>query len=180
MNTLELKDGRSALLRRPRLGDAPELMEFVRRIDSETPYMLREPGEFDLTLRREREIIRSALGSGNLLWLVAELEGRIVASAGWSRVSSREKYRHRAEAGVAVLRCCWGLGLGRGLMNALARSAADSGVLQLELTCALQNRSALALYESLGYRRVGYIPRAVRYRDGSFGAEVRLLLELDR
>ena len=172
--------GEILCIREPELFDAQYLMEFVSKIDSESPYMLREPGEFDANIRREKNIIRMAQGSDDICWLVAFRGRTPVATAGWSRVSHRSKYRHRAEVGVAVLKEAQRGGLGRRMMQLMAESAKKAEVLQLELTVAESNLGAIALYESLGYQKVGTAPRAVRYKDGSFENEHRMVLLLDK
>ena len=60
---------------------------------------------------------------------------------------------------VATLPSARGKGVGRRLMEALERAAIRRGCDRLRLEVREKNRPAIALYESLGYRRIG------RYED---------------
>lgn len=63
---------------------------------------------------------------------------------------------------ISVTRACQGRGLGRRLLDHLARVAWQAGARQLLLEVRPSNASALALYEKLGFevigRRKGYYP----------------------
>lgn len=60
---------------------------------------------------------------------------------------------------IATLPSARGKGVGRRLMDALERSAVKRGCDRLRLEVREKNTPAIALYESLGYRRIG------RYED---------------
>lgn len=51
-----------------------------------------------------------------------------------------------------------GEGLAEGLMDAVAKFAAESGVLQIELNVSSQNSRAVRFYERSGFRAIGLIP----------------------
>ncbi len=63
---------------------------------------------------------------------------------------------------ISVIRACQGRGLGRRLLDHLARVARQAGARQLLLEVRPSNASALALYEKRGFevigRRKGYYP----------------------
>ena len=50
----------------------------IQRVDTESRFLGREPGEFDFTPDRERELIEGMLTAERERWFVAEYEGEIV------------------------------------------------------------------------------------------------------
>ncbi|WP_128253724.1 GNAT family N-acetyltransferase [Falsirhodobacter deserti] len=69
------------------------------------------------------------------------------------------KMKHRSTLIMVYLRdSARGQGLAEGLMDAVARFAAESGVLQIELNVSSQNSRAIRFYERSGFRAIGLIP----------------------
>lgn len=69
------------------------------------------------------------------------------------------KMKHRSTLIMVYLRdSARGQGLAEGLMNAVAKYAAESGVSQIELNVSSQNRRAIRFYERNGFRAIGLIP----------------------
>ncbi len=66
---------------------------------------------------------------------------------------------------IATLPVARGKGVGRRLMDALERAAKKRGCDRLRLEVREKNRPAIALYESLGYRRIGRYENY--YQDGA-------------
>ena len=76
---------------------------------------------------------------------------------------------HIANASYAVRRELRGNQIGRELVSHSLRKCAELGfrILQFNAVVA-DNKPALALYESLGFRRLGVIPGGFRKKDGSY------------
>ncbi len=94
--------------------------------------------------------------------LVLARSGPDVLGIGYWRRYERPTHRVNADLSkIAVEASARGRGVGRGLMTALiaAARAADIEVLTLDLRA--DNAPAIALYESLGFRRYGRIERFV-------------------
>jgi len=92
--------------------------------------------------------------SGDLR-LVAELDGRVVASAGLHPVT-RLRRRHSSLLGISVLPEAQRRGVGRALMQAMCDYADHwAQVLRIELTVYTDNSRAIALYEAFGFRTEG-------------------------
>ncbi len=95
-----LKDGRKAVLRSPEISDVEKYIGFLIQRAEETDNMLRDPDECD----RPEEIsdqIRQANGSAAEVFLLCEVEGKIVGSCDMSRKLLR-KIHHRAELSLSV------------------------------------------------------------------------------
>ena len=76
---------------------------------------------------------------------------------------------HIANASYAVRRELRGNQIGRELVSHSLRKCAELGfrILQFNAVVA-DNKPALALYESLGFRQLGVIPGGFRKKDGSY------------
>jgi GNAT superfamily N-acetyltransferase len=111
--------------------------------------------------------------------IVGAFEGdRLVGLAAWHREEMR-KLQHKGFVwGVFVADTHRGRGLGRLLLEAVighARSA--EGIRQLNLTAYAANKSAIALYESLGFVTYGREPAAICV-DGMLHDDVHMSLRL--
>lgn len=100
------------------------------------------------------------------LFVVAELDGRIVGSASLHRQTGRRA--HVAQLGMMVHDDYQGRGIGRALLSALIE-AADNwlGLTRIELTVYVDNLPAIRLYEALGFVREGVL-RSYVLRDGAY------------
>ncbi|HZH26239.1 MAG TPA: GNAT family N-acetyltransferase [Azospirillaceae bacterium] len=110
------------------------------------------------------------------LWLVAELDGRIVGSAGLERFAGRRS--HVGEIGMGVHDDHTGCGIGKALLAALL-DAADNwiGLVRVQLTVYTDNAPAIALYKRFGFEVEGtlraFALRAGRYTDALAMARLR-------
>ena len=70
---LEVKDktGRTITLRNADISDAPALIHYMKATTAETPYLVREPDEFNMTVEQEERFIESLLDSERELMLIA-------------------------------------------------------------------------------------------------------------
>ena len=106
------------------------------------------------------------------------MDGQVVGTAGIDAVGSKYKVRHRADFGISVAKAFWGLGIGRALTESCIRLAKEAGYTQLELQAVADNRSAIGLYESVGFREYGRNPRGFRSRETGWQELVLMRLEL--
>lgn len=82
--------------------------------------------------------------------------------------AAESRLRHRCSVDITLYRSFWGLGIGSVLLGELLGAAKAAGYEQAELEVVSANAPALALYRKLGFETVGTIPRALKYRDGSY------------
>jgi GNAT superfamily N-acetyltransferase len=98
-----------------------------------------------------------AVVDGTLLLWVAEVDGRVVGTV-QVRLATLPNARHRAElAKLLVHRSARGRGVGRELMRAAERGAAEAGASLLVLDTETGS-PAEGMYASLGWTAVGVIP----------------------
>ena len=161
---IELKDGRTCVLRHGTAADAEAVLDVFVRTHGETDYLTSYPDEIAFTLEREAAYLKSKAEDPGELELLAEVDGRIVGTAGIDRVGKYDKVKHRASFGISIAREYWGLGVGRAMVRACVECAESLGYLQLELDAAAENARALALYESEGFVEYGRNPKGFRSR----------------
>lgn len=176
LKTVELKDGRGCTIRRAEEADAGETLAYLKTTSGETRYMAREPEELTLTVEEEQSFLRRMADAQRELMLYAEVDGRHASCCSFVPVSGRERLRHRCTVGISVYREFWGLGIGTALMSEILAAARSAGYEQAELDVVSTNAPAIAVYRKLGFETAGTIPRAMKYRDGSY-ADLLLMVK---
>lgn len=174
----QLKSGKSVNIRPLQVSDAEAMIHLLQTADCETPYLARNPGEFNVTVEKEREIIERSLTSQDAAYFVAEYEGHVVGQCSIGLVRSRQRFRHRAEVAFVLLKDYWNLGIAGKMMESCFDWCRAHDVLQAELMVVTENERALNMYKSFGFEICGTIPHALRYPDGSFADEYLMIKQL--
>lgn len=174
-----LKDGQQLIIRIPELGDAQGLMNQMQAVDGETKFLARESDEFNFTVEQEREFIKNHITDENSCFLIAELDGRIIANCSVGLILNKERYLHRAAMGIAVLKDYWNKGIGKIMMQECINWCKEKGVEQLELEVVTQNNRAVSMYKSFGFEICGTKKHALKYSDGTYADEYCLNLFLN-
>lgn len=112
--------------------DAKSLSEVRVQIDGETENMDREQGETYIDEAGFKQIIKEDTASSRNLFLVAEVDGRIV---GFSRCegSKLKRSAHKVEFGVCVLKEFWGYGIGKNFLKESIAWADTNGIKKMTL-----------------------------------------------
>ena len=176
--TVLLAGGLELLVRNAVASDARALRETTQRTHAETDYLLSYPDEQSVDDEQEACSLAETERSGNEVELVAVVGGRIVGSAGVSAVRSRRKVAHRARFGISILKECWGMGIGRMLMESCIDCACRAGYAQLELEVVAGNERAVSLYRRAGFEEYGRNPRGYRSASSGYQELVHMRLEL--
>ncbi len=113
---------------------------------------------------------------GARVHLVAEVargaRRTLVGSAGIMTVSDDPREKHVASLGIGVMDAWQGVGAGRALMTALLDHADQwAHYARVELHVYADNQRAIALYESLGFKREGVI-RDSALREGGYADSI--------
>ena len=176
--TITLKDGRACTLRNGTAEDGQSLLDIFNLTHAQTDYLLTYPEESSHTVQQEVDYLKQKAESADGIELLAELDGKVVGTAGINCVGRKEKTRHRAEFGISVDKAYWGLGIGRALTEACIECARTAGYVQLELKAVAENKNALALYRSVGFVEYGRNPKGFRSRLTGCQELVLMRLEL--
>lgn len=170
-----LKDGRVAVLRNAVPEDAADCLKYLRVTAVETPFLLREPEENDLTLEAEETFLRARMNDPKSLMLVAHVDGEYAGNCGLVSMGSNLRVRHRCGMGIALYRKFCNNGLGRILIEEVVHVARELGYEQMELEVVTGNDLAKHVYESLGFTAFGVRPHALKYRDGTYADEILMV-----
>lgn len=170
--------GKEITLRNAEPTDAEEIIEVLNIINSETTFLTREPGEFNLTLEEERKFLQSQVASEVNIMILAEVEGKIVGICGMNG-NTKRRLRHSATLGITVLKDYWGMGIGRKLMETGISWAKGNGISKVELQVDTKNHRAVSLYLSLGFEVEGTLKKAHRLSDGTYRNNYAMALFLE-
>lgn len=165
--TVTLKNGKTCLLRRGEETDAAMLVDYLKATAGETPYLLREPEEVQLTAEEERDFIRKKNSEDRTLNLLAFVEGEHAGNCAFNPVSEYSRARHRCTVSIALYRKFWGMGVGAALLGEILDMAKSAGYEQAELKVVSANEPAIGLYRKFGFETAGTMPRVMKYRDGT-------------
>lgn len=173
-----LRDGRACCLRAATAEDGPAVLENFNLTHGETDFLLTCPEENLFDAAAESQYLQKMADSEREIEIVAEVDGKIVGTAGVESLGNKLKLRHRAEFGVSVARAFWGLGVGRALLEVCVECARRAGYTQLELTAVAENERALSMYRRAGFVEFGRNPRGLRKSDGGYQTLVSMRMEL--
>jgi RimJ/RimL family protein N-acetyltransferase len=152
--------GASLVVREAEPGDAPVLVALARAVTAEPEgWLLAEDGW--RSVAEERRYLRALRRYPGAVVLLAEDEESVVGRVSASR-DPHPASAHVADVGLMVSAAARRKGVGTALMLAVEDWAHGAGVRKLELHVFPHNRPAIALYESLGFERVGV--RRAHYR----------------
>lgn len=168
----ELKNGKSVLIRTPRLEDAQQIINVMKTADGETRFLARNPGEFKVTVEQERKLLESVINGGfGRMWFIAEYEGKVIGHCSVGLVRNNERFLHRASVAFILLKEYWGLGIGGKMMQECIKWCEAHNIEQVELDVLKDNERAIAMYRGFGFEIVGTMPNALKYTDGTYGDE---------
>jgi len=158
--------------------DAEQLIAHVQRLANETDINVPlAPGEFNLTVDEEREILAGYAGSRNSLFLVAEAGSQIVGAL-TCKGGTRQATRHAVTLGVSIRKGWRGKGIGTTLMARAVEWATSTGVVtRIELKVLARNKIATHLYEKFGFQIEGRRQRAI-YSKGEYADDLIMALLL--
>lgn len=155
------------IIRSAKKKDAKYLSEIRLQIDGETENLDREQGEAFIDESGFKQIIQRDTESTRNLFLVAEVDGRIV---GFSRCEGNELKRtiHKVEFGVCVLKEFWGYGIGRNLLEESIQWADSNGIKKIALNVLETNEKAIELYQQFGFEVEGILKKDKFLSDGKY------------
>lgn len=147
--------------------DATELSQLRLQIDGETENLDREKGEGFIDPTGFAQLIHTDTELPRNLFLVAEARGQIV---GFSRCEGTylNRFAHKVEFGVGVLKSYWGYGIGKNLLNESVRWADDNGIKKMTLNVLETNEKAVELYKRFGFEVEGVLKNDKLLSDGHF------------
>lgn len=178
--TVELKNGKTVVLRSPQLADAAALLDHMKKTSAETHFMVRYPEEIMTSLRDEELFVERINSDDDGFMLAAFLDGKLIACSSILHIGnvSHIKYRHRGAFGISIQAEYCDLGLGSHMLSESIELAEKTSFEQIELGVFSDNLRALHLYEKLGFKKWGVFPRAFKLKDNTYRDEIQMIYEL--
>ncbi|MFZ0965758.1 MAG: GNAT family N-acetyltransferase [Candidatus Bathyarchaeia archaeon] len=170
------KDGRKVVLRTPKWEDLDDFLEIINSLVEERADILRTE-----RVSKEEEIdflskVLSRLEKDEMFYLVAEVDGKVVAV---SEISKRGGYeQHVGVIGIAIRNGFRNLGIGTEIMKTLVEQAQKMGLKVLTLSAFATNKPAIHVYEKVGFVQTGTIPKK-HFKEGKYIDEIILTKVLE-
>lgn len=154
------------LIREIKLDDAENLVNLIKKVESESQYMLFESGERNIGPEKQGKRIEAMKKEGNSTIFVAEendeLVGYLIAMGG-----SAKRNKHSVYLIIGILSGYRGLGVGTKLFKQLEEWTTEHSIHRLELSVVTRNEVGLRLYKKMGFDIEG-TKRHSLYIDGEF------------
>lgn len=165
-----VKDGLEVELKTPERKDAQQLLEFIRNLVSQTPFLLSTVDDLSMTVEQEADFIENNR-AGDVWFLCVYVDGKIVGDCHIS-FNKHEKDKHRANVGIGIDEAYCNKGIGSLLFDELIRLAEEkNGIEQIELGVFSSNLRAKHLYEKKGFKYYATVPHAFKQKDGTYEDE---------
>lgn len=147
------------LIRKANKSDAKALIEYLSIIGGESDFLTFGLGEFGRTVEQEEEFIVNILMKNNSLFIIAEINGKVVGNLNFSG-GPRQRNAHVGEFGVSVLKEYWGKSIGEELIKYLIDWSGNSEIIRkINLRVRTDNTRAIQLYKRLGFLEEGILKR---------------------
>ncbi len=166
--TIKDKLGREIILRSAEVSDGTDLVQYLKVTASETPFLIREPEEVTITVQQETAFLENKINDERELMLIATLDGKHIGNCSVMSLGSYKRYSHRCDIAIALYKEYWGVGIGKAMLETALDIAKNIGYEQAELEVIADNKSAISLYEKLGFVKYGEFPNNMKYSDGSY------------
>lgn len=142
------------LIREASGADAKEMLHYNNIVGSETDFLSFGENTFNISEEKEARFLERFKNSNKNLMLIALKGEKIIANASVEGHRT-ERYNHRAELSITVLRECWGCGIGTALMEKLIAFSKEVGYKSIYLDVRSDNERAISLYKKFGFERLG-------------------------
>ena len=147
------------IIRKANKSDAKALIDYLSIIGGESDFLTFGLGEFGRTVEQEEEFIENILMKNNALFIIAEVNGKVVGNLNFSG-GPRQRTAHIGEFGVSVLKEYWGNGIGEELIKYLIDWSKNSSIIRkINLKVRTDNARGIQLYKKLGFLEEGILKR---------------------
>ena len=174
LRRITAKNGKEVILRTLRWEDLDDLIVLMNSLVDEGAEIGRN---VKVTRDEEADWLGKKLASlerGEEFFLVAEADGKAIGTSGLTK--KKGWWSHVGELGIIIEKSYRNVGIGTEMLEEILAQAEKMGLKILTLRLFSTNRTAYHLYEKLGFRETGRIPRAL-YKDGKYLDEVIMTKE---
>lgn len=114
---VNLKNGHTCILRSIEVKDAEAMIDFLRIVSSQTPFLLRNEDEVTYTVASEKRILENKRNDPREIMMAAEIDGMIVGNCGIMSNGNLRRVHHRCRFAIALVEAYWNLGIGSAMMD---------------------------------------------------------------
>jgi putative acetyltransferase len=172
--TLNLKDGRTIVIRSVHERDAASLLDANRASFIDGAGMILTVDEYNLSEEDVKTWIQVHTDGPKDVMLVADFDGMVVGNIGF-RVAKPRMCAHWGTFAMAVRPGWRGCGIGNALLtNLLEWAASVPEIEKVTLAVRADNQRAIALYEKHGFALSGCDKAYLKLSDGSFVDDLRM------
>ncbi|MEH7336765.1 GNAT family N-acetyltransferase [Neobacillus drentensis] len=154
------------LIREIKTDDAESFIKLIKKVESESKFLLLEPGERKIVEEEQKKRIEIVNKSYNSTILIAEedeqLIGYLIAMG-----SNAKRNKHSVYLVIGVLAEYRRRGIGTKLFEQLEKWAKEHNIHRLELTVVTKNQAGLQLYKKMRFEIEG-TKRQSLFIDGKF------------
>lgn len=161
-------------IRKAKIDDAQAVLQYLDQIGKESDNLTFGEEGIGYTLEDEEKMIQSYDENLNSTMFIA-LDSNQIVSIGNLSASKRERTKHVSVLGISVLKSHWRQGIGKQMMNTLiefAKQAPDTKAVHLEVRS--DNRVAIHLYESVGFKKNTTIPKMMFVKDTYYDIDLMI------
>jgi len=162
-------------IRKARVEDAQAIINYLDQIGKESDNLTFGEEGIGYTLEDEEKMIQGYEENLNSTMFIA-LDSNQIVSIGNLSASKRERTKHVSVLGISVLKSHWNMGIGKQMMITLidfAKQAPNTKAVHLEVRS--DNRIAIHLYESVGFKKNSTIPGMMFIKDNYYDIDLMIL-----
>jgi RimJ/RimL family protein N-acetyltransferase len=153
-------------IRQVTVEDAAAYLSLRTQLDTETKFMMLEPGERQITIEQERERLTALLATDNSMVFLAESDGEPIGFL-WANGGMFRRNHHNVHIVIGIRAAYTNQGIGTRLFQVCEVWARERGLHRLELTVMTNNPLGIALYKKTGFQIEGTALDALRV-DGQY------------
>jgi len=175
IKTFTATDGRTVTLRTPRWEDLDDFYELINSLVEEGADILMTQ---KVTRDEETDWLGHTLANlekDNAFYLVAEVNGRVVANSALTKKGGYSS--HVGSLGIIIKNGFRDVGIGTEMLNTLIARAETMGLEMLILSVFSSNTRAYHVYEKVGFREVGRIPKGL-FKNGMYADDIIMVRQL--
>ncbi len=169
---ITVKNGKKLTLKSVRPSDAQLMLDHLIISHAESYQNLNRDGNYwkKVTLEEEEKILTNLEDANMRFMLGAYDNGKIVAGLGIFGSDPGTFTRFSAMLGISIQKQWHNTGLGTSMMKYAMEKCKEAGLHRLELSVRTYNPEGIALYEKVGFRRIGTLTE-IAFIDGKFVSE---------
>lgn len=165
---VKLKNGKTVVLKSPTPDDAEKLLNHLKNVFHQSYQNMNHPkNNWDnYPVEEEVKILTDFATSPSKFMISTFFDQKIVGNLGCFGMGG-EFLKFNARIGMGLEEDFHNVGLGTAILNYAIEMAKKNEIHRLELTVRTFNKAGIALYEKVGFRRIGILNETA-FIDGKF------------